>query len=138
MKTKKSVKSHLRANILVSPRMHKSFGNYSYMRAEKLEKQNRKTTRTCWDEMWMWRNESSTKSEKHNHTYFSFSWFYRETSFTIIFMFRLQTIRAVWEFEGRKATTIDHWKIFVFKLNKVLKGESGWARCGSKSRREKN
>jgi hypothetical protein len=40
---RKSVKSHLRASILVGPRMHKSFGNYSYMASRK----DGKTTRTC-------------------------------------------------------------------------------------------
>lgn len=34
-KDTKKCKSHLRANILVGPRMHKSFGNYSYMEAER-------------------------------------------------------------------------------------------------------
>lgn len=76
--------------------------------------------------MWMWRNESSTKSEKHNHTYFSFSWFYRETSFTIIFMFRLQTERAVWGVEGREAATIDSWKCSSPNWMKCWRGRVGW------------
>lgn len=43
-KTKKC-KSHLRASILVSPKMHKSFCNYSYTRSRKEE-----ATRTCSEE----------------------------------------------------------------------------------------
>lgn len=41
-KDKKKCKSHLRASILVSPKMHKSLGNYSYMSSRK----ERNATRT--------------------------------------------------------------------------------------------
>lgn len=77
--TEKKCKSHSKASILVSPKMHKSLGNYSYTRSRK----ERRATR----------EEQATKAkewnEKHNHSiYFSFSWFHWDTSFTIIFMFR--------------------------------------------------